>query len=139
MAARSPSRRTGPTQAAPSRTVPIPIGFTACRAAGSKTGSSGASACGTCPVGVMISTAGCAYAYVGPGTGIIKVVRSYSGVRAGDQGTGGPAGFFPGKRVYLTGALAAALDRHEAGHILAAKKIYDHTIRLAEQAANHAK
>jgi hypothetical protein len=71
------------------------------------------------------------WARVKNGTGIAVVRRSYTAIKAGDQGTGGADGFYPGKHVYITPKLAAGLNAHEKGHIAAVKKVYDQTLKEA--------
>jgi len=61
-------------------------------------------------------------------TGIVGISRSYTGVRAGDQGQAGPAG-----RWFITSGAAARINQHEEGHIAESRRIHDATIAPMEQ------
>lgn len=48
-----------------------------------------------------------------------------------DQGTGAAGSRYAGRRVYITEACAAGLNRHEAGHVHASQVLYTKTAGLA--------
>ncbi len=62
-------------------------------------------------------------ACVARGTGVVEVVRSYTGVSPGDQGVDGA-----GRRWFITNPAAQRIDLHEQRHIDAARAIHDATI-----------
>lgn len=59
-----------------------------------------------------------ARAWIRPRTGLIRIVRSYTGVRAGNQGGG------PGNRWYLTKRAARRSNRHERMHPRTTRNLY---------------
>lgn len=66
---------------------------------------------------------------------VAVVERSYTGVLPGDQGIGAGGSFYAGQRGYVSPRLATALNAHEAGHVLASRRIHDSTIQVAENTA----
>ncbi len=84
-----------------------------------------------------IGADGLARARVKAGTGLALVVRSYTGQKAGDQGTGAVGSAYAGKKVFITPQLAADIDKHEQGHVTATGNVFTGTLKLAIEKAAH--
>jgi RHS repeat-associated protein len=90
--------------------------------------------------GAIDSSDKCATCWVKEGTGRVTLTASYTGVKEGFQGDVTVTTENVGKEkiwvshysIYITAAAAAAVNRHEETHIMAAEGIYQDTIGVAE-------